>query len=446
MNAKNVFHLGLLLFLLVVGGWGATAVFTPPVYANTITVTTTVDEVNNDGDCSLREAVLAANGDTAVDACSAGTGSDVITLPPGTYTLSLAGTGENAAQTGDLDLVGSVTINGGGMYNSVIDGADLDRIFDVLSSAQVTLNDLTVRNGSSTSGGGINVSGALTLSDSRVTGNASTGFGGGISASGTVTVTHSRIDGNQASGGGGIFISFNPALVSNSEISGNTATGVGGGVYSSGALDLVNSTLSGNSAGDGGGGLAVVESNNNHLYNVTISNNTADSDSDDDGDGGGMFLVGGTTAVNIVVSGNTDNSPGEKHPDCSGSLNSQGYNLITTITGCTITGTTTGNLTGVDALLGPLQNNGGPTNTHALLAGSPAINAGNPGGCRDQDDLPLGTDQRGFSRPANGSPLCDMGAYEAGASEAPTPTPTATLVPTIAFTPDHWNYLPLIQK
>lgn len=446
MNAKNVFHLGLLLFLLVVGGWGATAVFTPLVYANTITVNTTADEVNNDGDCSLREAILSANGDTAVDNCSAGSGADVITLPPGTYTLSLAGTGENAAQTGDLDLLGSVTINGGGLNNSIIDGADLDRVFDVRSGAQVTINDLTVRNGSSTSGGGINVSGALTLSDSRVTGSTSTGFGGGISASGTVTVTHSRIDGNQASGGGGIFISFTPAFVINSEISSNTATGVGGGVYSSGALNLVNSTLSSNSAEDGGGGLAVVESNNNRLYNVTISNNTADSDGDDNGDGGGILLVGGTTAVNTLVSGNTDNSPGQKHPDCSGSLNSQGYNLITNITGCNITGTTTGNLTGVDAILGPLQNNGGATLTHALLAGSPAINAGNPGGCRDHNDLLLGTDQRGFSRPANGSLLCDIGAYEAGASEAPTPTPTATLVPTIVFTPDHWNYLPLIQK
>lgn len=446
MNAKNLFHLGLLLFLLVIGGVAMTVVFTPLVHADTITVDTTDDDVTNNGNCSLREAILAANGDTAVDACAAGSGADVITLPPGTYTLSLAGSGENAAQTGDLDLTASVTINGGGMNNSVIDGAGLDRIFEVHNGAQVTINDLTVRNGSATSGGGINVAGTLILSDSRVTDSTSTSFGGGISASGTVTITHSRIDGNQASGGGGLFISFSPMTVLNSEISGNTVTGLGGGIYSSGTLNVVNSTLSGNSAGGGGGGLVTVESNNNHLYNVTISGNTADSDSDNNGDGGGGLLVGATTAVNILVSGNTDSSPGQKHPDCSGTLNSQGYNLITNVTGCTVNGDTTGNLTGVDPVLGPLQNNGGATLTHALLAGSPAINAANPGGCRDHNDLLLGTDQRGFSRPANGSPLCDMGAYEAGASEAPTPTPTATLVPTIVFTPNHWNYLPLIQK
>lgn len=446
MNRNNVFNLGLLLILLVVGGWGATAVLTPLVHADTITVTTTADEVNNDGDCSLREAILAANGDTAVDNCSVGSGADVITLPPGTYTLSLAGAGEDAAQTGDLDLTANVTINGGGMNNSIIDGAGADRIFEVHTAAQVTINDLTVRNGSATSGGGINVSGALTLSGSRVTGSTATGVGGGIFVGGTLTVSRSRIDGNQASGGGGIFVGFSPTTVINSEISGNTVTGGGGGISSSGILNIVNSTLSGNSADGSGGGLYTVESNNNHLYNVTISSNTADSDGNDSGDGGGVFILGGTSATNTIIGGNTDNSPGQRRPDCSGSLNSEGYNLITNITGCTINGDTTGNLTGVDPILGPLQNNGGATLTQSLLAGSPAINAGNPGGCRDHTSALLSTDQRGFSRPANGSPLCDIGAYEAGASEAPTPTPTATLVPTIVFTPDHWNYLPLIEK
>ncbi|MCB8979005.1 MAG: CSLREA domain-containing protein [Ardenticatenaceae bacterium] len=446
MNRKNVFNLGLLLFLLVVGGLGITAVFTPLVHADTITVDTTADEVNTNGNCSLREAILSANGDTAVDSCTAGSGADVITLPPGTYTLSLAGAGENAAQTGDLDITADVTINGGGMNNSIIDGAGADRIFEVHSGATATINDLTVRNGSNVSGGGISVAGTLTLNRSRVTGSTATSSGGGIFAGGTLTVTHSRVDGNTANGGGGVFVSFLSTTIMNSEISGNTATGGGGGISSSGTLNVVNSTLSGNIAGGNGGGLYTVESNNNHLYNVTISNNTADSDANDSGDGGGVFMLGGTSATNTLIGGNTDNSPGQKRPDCSGSLNSEGYNLITNVTGCTINGDTIGNLTGVDPMLGPLQNNGGATLTQALLAGSPAINAGNPGGCRDQNAALLGTDQRGFSRPANGSPLCDMGAYEAGAVDAPTPTPTATLVPTIAFTPDHWNYLPLIEK
>ena len=446
MNQKTTFHLGLLFFLLVVAGAVVTAVLTPLVYAGTITVDTTVDEVINNGNCSLREAILSANGDTAVDNCSAGSGADIITLPPGTYTLNLVGSGENEAQTGDLDLTTDITINGGGMNNSIIDGAGADRIFEVHNGAIATLNDLTVRNGSTTSGGGIYVAGTLTLNRSRVTGSTATSSGGGIFAGGTLTVTHSRIDGNTANGGGGVFVSFLTTTIINSEISGNTATGGGGGISSSGMLNVVNSTLSGNSAGGNGGGLYTVESNNNHLYNVTISGNTADSDSNDSGDGGGVFMLGGTTAANTLIGGNTDSSPGQKRPDCSGSLTSEGYNLIANVTGCTINGDTIGNLTGVNPVLGALQNNGGSTLTQALLAGSPAINAGNPGGCRDHNSTVLNTDQRGFTRPANGSPLCDIGAYEAGAVDAPTPTPTATLVPTIVFTPDHWTYLPLIEK
>jgi hypothetical protein len=119
---------------------------------------------------------------------------------------------------------------------------------------------------------------------------------------------------------------------------------------------------------------------------------------------------------------------------------------VANVSGCNIVGDATGNLLGVDPLLGPLQNNGGPTLTHALLGGSPAIAAGNPGGCRDQNGNLLTTDQRGFARPAAGSPFCDIGAYEAGAAATPTPTPTVTAVPTITPTPSSWNYLPVILK
>jgi CSLREA domain-containing protein len=445
MNQKGFLRFGFLFVLLLITGLGATAVLIPIARADTITVTTTDDEVNNDGDCSLREAVLAANGDTAVDACTAGSGDDVITLPPGTYTLTLAGAGEDAAQTGDLDLTGNVTINGAGQSSTIIDGSGADRIFDVQSVAQIS--GVTLQNGSAPSGAGINVafSGQLTLSSSRITGSTATGGGGGIFASGTLTMTHSRIDGNSGNGGGGLLVSFNPVIVTNSEISGNHSDGAGGGIYSSGTLAVINSTLSGNNANRDGGGLFVVESQNNELYNVTISANTADADGDDVGDGGGVRILGGLSLANSLIGGNTD-SGGPNHPDCSGALNSQGYNLVANVTGCTINGDATGNLLGVDPLLGPLQNNGSSTLTHALLGGSPAINAANPGGCRDQEGALLTTDQRGFTRPDSGSALCDIGAYEAGSIDSPTPTPPATAVPTATPTAEYWQYLPLIQK
>jgi len=446
MKTKHFWQAGLWFLLLAAAGWMLTAVLIPSARANAITVNTTDDEVNSDGDCSLREAVLAANGDTAVDACTAGSGDDVITLPPGTYTLTLAGAGEDNGQTGDLDLTGNVTINGGGQNSTIIDGASADRIFDVQDGAQATLSGVTVQHGSTASGGGVNVSGALTVNASRITANTATGVGGGIFVGGTLTVTRSRIDGNQANGGGGIYVSFLPTTILESEISGNSVTGGGGGIYSSGSLAVVNSTLSGNTANGSGGGLYGVESPNIHLYNATISANTADADGDENGNGGGVFMLGSFSAANSLIGENADNSGSDRRPDCSGTLVSEGYNLVTNVTGCTISGDTASNLLGAAPMLGPLQNNGGSTFTHALLSGSPAINAGNPGGCYNESGAPLTTDQRGFDRPASGSPLCDIGAYEAGADGSPTPTPTATAVVTVTPTPAHSGYLPIIEK
>ena len=198
-------------------------------------------------------------------------------------------------------------------------------------------------------------------------------------------------------------------------------------------MTVVNSTVSGNSAGDNGGGISSLGTTS--LFNVTISNNTANSDNDVYGDGGGVYVYSGTlTLRNSIISGNFDNNGTSfLFTDCSGTLISEGYNLIENPSGCTITGDTTGNITGVSANLGPLQLNGGDTRTHALLAGSPAIDGGDPvNWCVDQDNNLLYTDQRGFVR--NG--LCDMGAYEYLSPGTPTPsvTPMPSNTATATFT------------
>src|SRR3989337_982403 len=108
-----------------------------------------------------------------------------------------------------------------------------------------------------------------------------------------------------------------------------------------------------------------------------------------------------------IVAGNTASEVG---PDCSGTIGSSGYNLVGSTSGCTITGDTTGNLTGVDPLLSPLQDNGGPTLTHPLLPGSPAIAAGNPATPGSGGNACEATDQRGVVRPQFAA--CDMGAFE----------------------------------
>jgi hypothetical protein len=145
-------------------------------------------------------------------------------------------------------------------------------------------------------------------------------------------------------------------------------------------------------------------------------------------------------------------------------LASQGYNLIQSVTGCTITGDITGNVTGVTPYLSPLADNGGPTLTHAIfLSVSAAADGGNPAGCEDANGVILTTDQRGYLRPVDGgsgTARCDMGAYEFNSPGAPTATPpptaTSTSVPTATATPpgnatptatpdfDNWHYLPVI--
>lgn len=394
------------------------------VHAATISVNTTADENNVDGDCSLREAIIAANTNTAVDACPAGNDvADTIVLPAGTYTLSIAGTGEDGSQTGDLDVLIGLTIEGAGAGVTTIDGNAIDRVFDVFGFGVVTISRLTIRNGNggATAGGSVRVgsSATLTLQSARVSDTPNTSEHAIYVLSGSnLNVLASRIENNL---GGGIYVQLGAtATIRNSSISGNQASG-GGGINSAGTLILVNSTLSGNSADFSGGGL--LNAGSASLYNVTVAENVAGAGGVN-GNGGGIETYNGSlTFQNSILANNVDLF-GAAYTECFGTLTSAGYNLIENTLGCTITGDTTGNNTGNDPVLDVLAGNGGGTLTHALLTGSPAINAGNPGGCVDDNGVTLLTDQRSYLR--NGT--CDMGAYEYNSpgQATPTNTPTAT--------------------
>jgi CSLREA domain-containing protein len=437
---RNV-HLLQLLFVAALGvGLLFAVVHTPVARAATINVNTTTDEINADGDCSLREAIRAANLDQAVDACAAGSGADTLRLPAGIYALTIAGIGEDQALTGDLDITGDLTIIGAGRASTTIDASGIDRVFQIDTAingaSAVQIAEVTIRGGDAgaAAGGGIlvyAVASALTLTNSRVTNT--TGSAGVWVNSGSITLNDARIDNNT---GGGVHVGTGTATISSSTIANNTNDGSGGGISSNGTLTVVNSTISGNSAAFHGGG--IFSSGTASLYSVTIASNTADSDGSN-GDGGGVYVnaiaTGELTARNSIIAGNSDGSGvGLQHLDCSGELTSAGYNLIEDTTGCVITGDTTGQLTGVGANLGPLQNNGGRTLTHALLAGSPAINGGAPiRQCVDQDSNPLTLDQRGYLRNA----LCDIGAYEYDSVGPPTPTATRTPTRTSTATPTH---------
>ncbi len=334
-----------------------------------------------DSDCSLREAVMAAN---------AGPGGDTIDVPTGRVRLARSGPNEDAAATGDLDLTKSVLLTGAGARATIVDAAGLDRVFQVEPGVTALLADLTVTGGFvDGDGGGIQNAGTLTLLRATVSENeARAGTnrnGGGIASSGTLVVTQATIAGNRAYNGGGI--DFAGALsLTNSTIGGNVAGGPGSNGGGGGIRGTMGATLTANSS-------TIVD---NVAFNGVRS--------------GGGISAPSATLDNTIVANNVSHAPDQTATftdNCSvATLTSQGHNLSNG-SDCGLTGT--GDWQGVDPRLGALGDNGGPTDTEAPLAGSPAADAG--------ADCP-GLDQRGVSRPRGGA--CEIGAYELAAPAVAT--------------------------
>ena len=390
----------------VAGNATATVVLAPGTNAAwtgvlaTLTVSTTNDVVDGDttsiaallaskgadGNISLREAILATN-NTA--------GADEIILPTGTYVLTLTGADDLAA-LGDLDIRDNLTITGAGSASTIIDGNASDRVFEVLNNSTATLTDLTIRNGSAPQAGGVQIITGSTVNLTRVvlSGNSATSQGGAIQNEGTLTLTDVRLTGNSVfnNQGGGLHNS-GTATATRVTIDGNSAK-FGGGIYNSGTLSLTNATISGNFSTTQNGGGIFVNAGAVTMTNVTVTNNFALLG------GGGIFAAGGTTTLkNTLVAGNFAFTAA----DFSGTVTSAGNNLIGDTSGSS--GWVASDLKNVASLLDPfLRDNGGLTPTHALLAGSLAINAGAGAGAPT-------TDQRGYYRSAT-----DIGAYEFGAA------------------------------
>ena len=380
-------HCGV-LSVAVVLAWTTTAL------GATFTVTKTAD--TNDGtcdaDCSLREAIIAAN---------ANAGADTVVVPAGTYVLMLLGSGEDFAATGDLDIRGDLTLTGAGAATTTIDGngasADPDRVFQIISGS-VSISGVTVQNGNSVGTGS---------------------FGGGIyTLSGTLTFTNSTLSGNSADAGGGIFNNSSVTLM-NSTLSGNSARFSGGGILSSsGAVILAISTLIGNSAGAGdfGGGIFI------NVGPVTLTNSTLSGNSAGAGGGGIFSNVGPVILTNSIVANSTSGG------DCAGSrITDNGHNLDSD--------GSCGVGPGGNPLLDPggLASNGGPTQTIALLPGSPAADGGDDVTCAAPPVSAF--DQRGLVRPGGGHTRCSIGAYEFAFALTPTNTPATTPTTTVTGTP-----------
>ncbi len=481
--------------------------------ASVITVTTALDLIADDGLCSLREAVLAANLDSDIGGCPAGSGPDFIDFAPSlplpvVITLSNAGADEDNALTGDLDVYGTLGIMGAGATSFYVDGAGLDRVFDLHAGAQFTLVGVTVRNGSPPSGvgGGIramqstvtlvdvvvsghqgsgvvgeqsflnlavveirdNIGGygletqnqsILTFSGGQIRDNAWGGLfnfasvvtlsnvgvldndGAGLSnvfslqapahgseagstpdqGPGTVmTLTDVTIAGN---GGGGIYALGGSVIVDRSTIAGNAGF-FGGGIYQGGGdLTVTNTTVSGNSAVYGGG--LYLETANATLTNATLNANSASGP----GTGGNVYATGGWLLYrnNVVANADVDGNCAYG----SGTVGTGGFNLDSGAS-CFYWGPN--DLSNTDPQLGPLQDNGGPTHTHAPNPGSPVLDGGNPSPPGGGGSACPTIDQRGQPRPfdgnGDGSAICDIGAVESQIPVPPTATPTATATAT----------------
>jgi hypothetical protein len=456
--------LGRLLFCAAIMG-------VQSVYAITLTVTSAADN----GPGTLRDTIAAANdGDTIQFAVPSG---QTITLHSGELlidkNITISGPGPSVLAVsrvngpytlrifhilpGHAVVIEGLTISGGftpesggGLFNE---------------QASLTLNDCAVLSNSSygSRGGGIYSSGAsatLTIRNSRVSNNANYGSGdfeddgkgGGIYSEGTLTITDSIVSGNRVrveppqnlGKAGGIF-STGALEITNSTISNNGSGHVGGGVFSDNApLTITNTTISDNTTFGFGGGIFCGSAT---IINCTISGNSAIY-FPNNGDGGGIYSPFGTlTITNTTISGNsayryggginvvsttlqiantilkTGKRGANIVSDPSGKVTSQGYNLSSDDAGGFLTAT--GDQINTDPLLGPLENNGGPTFTHGLLTGSPALDAGDP----NFTPPPL-SDQRGplYGRVFNGR--IDIGSLEVQpAPPTPTPTPTPTVTP-----------------
>jgi hypothetical protein len=326
-----------------------------------------VDGVNgsDSNNCKSRQHACKTIG----HAISLATSGDAITIAASIYT-------EN------INIPFSLTIVGSGDATTIFDGGGVNTVVTISNTgAHVSLSKVTIRNGSAGAGGGINNSGTLTVSNSTLSENTVYGFGGGIWNGGTLTINNSTLSGN------GVVFFFGPR---------------GGGIWNGGTLTINNSTLSGNSecCGSGGRGGGISNLGVMLMSNSTLSGNRATRG----GHGGGISNGGTATLQNSIVA----NSP--SGGNCDGTITSNGHNLSSDST-CSFNNT--GDLNNTNPNLGPLQRNGGPTRTMALLPGSPAIDTGNPGGCTDSQGHPLKTDQRGAPRPDHEDSVgCDRGAYE----------------------------------
>jgi hypothetical protein len=421
---------------------GDTVTFDPSLNGTTITLTS--------GEIAMSKA-LTINGPGAANLTISGNHSSRIFNVSAATTISglTLTNGESFGDGGAILTSAKLTLNadiftanhsgdsGGAVASrfaamiAISDSTFSDNVGDFLGGALYTDGNgsLIVRSNFSDNavqnagvGGGIFNGGTLSISQSTISNNAAVGEGsvaGGIYSGGSVTITDSTISGNSADAGGlgGGLYNGGTATFRNSTLSGNECgdatlfyESLGAGIFneSRGSLTIVNSTVADNTIGADGQGAGIYNDGTVNLRCSTIAGNMTGGN----GTAGGIFNDGGTVnAANNIIAGNSAPTAA----DFSGVLTSQGFNLIGDTSGSS--GEVAGDLIDIAPKLGPLQNNGGPTSTMALLSGSPAIDHGDPAFDPNAFTPPITTDQRGAARIINGR--IDIGSFEADVQHLP---------------------------
>jgi hypothetical protein len=446
--------------VLLAGCLSAWWLATASAHATTITVTNT----NDSGYGSLRQAIADANDGDTINA-------------KGVF-------GSIELVSGELPVNKNVTINGPGADKLSVGNTQLSRVFEIASVKIVAISGLAINSGEAVAGGGIYNAGTLEIIGCSISGNEAgglreRGLGGGIyNANGAeIAIIDSIISGNWADEGGGIY-NAGSMQIARTTISGNFVggafsqqTSLGGGICNSGTLNIVNSAITNNTASgslqSGGIGGGIFNCATLAIANSTISGNMAGSTGAFPGDGGGIANGSGNIAIQAsTINGNTAGGPSGSgfggnvfmaegtleigntilnagsggnifSFDNQGTIISDGYNLSSDDGAGHLSAV--GDQINTDPKVGPLQDNGGPTLTHALLADSPAIDAGNPNYNPNNLQPPLIYDQRGFGFDRVKRARSDIGAFEVQGVPViptrPTPPPTPPPSPTPSPSP-----------
>lgn len=413
--------------------------FSGAVEAAIFTVTRNDDRNNATcaaGDCSLREAVKAAN---------LAAGSDTLNFDAGVTSIQLISALPDISSIISIQGGSGVTVMGNKTISTF-------RPFHVVGVGNLTLDRITVVDGKETVGGGLwNQGATTTLRNCTFSGNEATLDAGGVYNTGTMTISNNVISGNSAVfNGGGIrnggtltIIESNIGFNSSDQPASTLAASGGGGIYNVGFLTIVRSSVSGNITAGNGGGI-----HNSAVAAVRIIDSTISFNSAYQGTGGGIYDIGAeTTVTNATIATNfatigsgfynesnrasflrntivADNTGGASTSDVFGPFSNSFNNLIGKSDGSTgLVNGANGNIVGtlavpVNPQLNALANNGGATQTHSFNSNtSPAINAGNNSLALDENNQPLTTDQRGIGFPRINGTAVDIGAFE---SSAPT--------------------------